>query len=299
MLMNQDQTEYLFVNAGAFLNWWFHGEKITGKALKFFNIYYTNYRKNFYGYIKLAWTDRHQELDDALKILVSKSQIKVLDIGSGTGSVSLYMAGKIKGSGNVVGIDFNKDCLNCARERKKVLETELGLKFNCKFVESDLLTFSPEYKFDLIYLEEALHHMEPRLAVIKKISTLLKENGTLIISEVNAFNPFIQLLLMKRRGLKTVKTITLENGSRLIYGDERIMPARVAIKLFMENRLKVESLRYFRFFSTYMSKLFDHDGARLMKLEEKLVQIMPLARILTLHYNLVLKKDPNLSNSWN
>ena len=132
--------------------------------------------------------------------------------------------------------------------------------------------------------------MEPRLTVARKISSLLRKNGTLIISEVNAYNPFVQVLLFKRRRFKTVKKITLENGSHLIYGNERIIPHRVAITLFTENRLKIKSFRRFRLFSAYLSKLFDHDGTDLMELEKRFIKIAPLSKIFTLHYNLVFQK---------
>ena len=62
------------------------------------------------------------------------------------------MTGKIDPTGYVLGVDFNKDCLNCARERKKVLEEKLKQPLNCEFYESDVLSLPAENRFDLIYL---------------------------------------------------------------------------------------------------------------------------------------------------
>lgn len=277
-------------DSGNFLNWWFEKPRLTAKALDILRSYYSNYERNFNGYLKQVWSDRHLELDMELEVLTDKHDTKILDLGCGTGSVSLYIGYKLQGHGEVLGIDINEDRLFCARERKKVLEREVGFEINCEFRRSNVLCLNKKNKFDLIYLEEVLHHMEPRIEVVKKISDSLKDNGVLVVSEVNAYNPFMQIYLFKKRGFRTIVKRVGEDGEGYLYGVERVIPAREVAKLFGNNNLKVKSLRYFRVAGSKLARVMDKRGLSLMKLEKRLCKIGLLSRIISVHYNIVFQK---------
>ena len=68
----------------------------------------------------------------------------------------------------MLGIDINENRLLCARERLKILENEIRYKLNCKFKNENVLSLNRDEKFDLVYFEESLHHMEPRYKIVKK-----------------------------------------------------------------------------------------------------------------------------------
>ena len=74
------------------MNWWFENEALQGKALQVFNRYYTNYCDDFDGYLSQAWANRHLELDKQIRLFKGKSNVKIMDLGCGTDSVSLYIA---------------------------------------------------------------------------------------------------------------------------------------------------------------------------------------------------------------
>ncbi|MCK4388926.1 MAG: class I SAM-dependent methyltransferase [Desulfobacterales bacterium] len=279
-----------FTDSADFLDWWFQTKRLEGKALHVFNRYYANYRMNFSGYLRLAWADRHLELDREFMTVKEKSGLKVLDLGCGTGSVSLYLACKLQCRGQVLAVDIKKDRLFCAVERKRVLERELGSDINCEFRKSNVLSLNDRDKFDLIYLEEALHHMEPRVEVVKKISNILKDNGILIVSESNAYNPLMQLHLFRQRGLTTIKKGIGEDGEEFLYGVERILPPRVVAKLFRKNGLKMKSLRYFRIAPSKLGLLAGKNGVFLMKTEKTVCKIPVISKIFSVHYNIVLQK---------
>lgn len=285
--MNKTQ-DISFDNSGNFLSWWFETRSLRGKALEVFERYYSNYRSDFNGYLKKAWTERHLELDRELEAIRNASNIKVMDLGCGTGSISLYIAGKLHGKCDVVGVDINEERLFCARERQKVLERSIGLKLGCEFIESDVLSLDNNPKFDLIYLEETLHHLEPRSKVIKKISGLLKSGGILIISEVNAYNPFMQLHLFKRRGLRTVTKKKGKNGQAIMYGVERILTASKVAKLFTAHNMKVMSLRYFRIASSKLGNFLDKRGIDFLNAERRICKTPFLGILFSVHYNMVL-----------
>ena len=278
-------------NSGDFLSWWLKKPRLEAEALRIFNQYYSNYRENFGGYIKQTWADRHLELDRELETIQKSSNVRVMDLGCGTGTLALYCALKVQDKGEVLGVDINGQRLSCAEERKRVLESEIGFKINCEFKEENVLYLEDDDKFDLIYLEETLHHMEPRILVAKKISGLLKDEGALVVSESNAYNPFMQLRLLRKRRINTIKRKLGKDGETYLYGIERIMPPRWVAKLFSDNNLKTRSFRYFRMAPAIWGNLADRRGIDLFKLETRMSKIALFSKIFSVHYNFVFQKE--------
>ena len=281
------KTDISFQSSGDFLNWWFDRKVLDGKALQIFERYYTNYRQDFDGYLSQTWTNRHLELDEEIRALEGKPNVKIMDLGCGTGSVSLYIAGKLGSNSEVLGIDINEDRLLCARERLKVLENEIGSNLNCTFKKENVLSINRDEKFDLVYLEETLHHMEPRCEIFRKISDLIKSDGVLIVSEVNAYNPLMQLHLFMKRGFKTIRNTVGQNGHAFLYGVERIMTPKRVVALFQKNGLLVKSLRYFRVANSKLGKLAGKNDFDIMDIEKVICKIPLVKNLFSIHYNIV------------
>jgi len=170
------------------------------------------------------------------------------------------------------------------------LVKSLGSKIYCEFEKSDVLSISSDEKYDLIFLEETLHHLEPRRRQIAKIKELLSEDGLIVISEVNAYNLPMQVALLKKRGLKTVEKRVKSNGSEYIYGIERIVPARIVKNLFVDGNLRMVSLRYLRIFSSKIAGLLESGGIDLMAIEKTLLRCSLFSRMVSIHYNIVFIK---------
>lgn len=277
-------------SAGDFLAWWFNSKLLIGKPLQVFRRYYSNYYNRFSGYLKDAWSDRHLELEQILSTCAKNRTMKCLDIGCGTGTVALYMAYRLMGRGKVKGVDIKDGRLKCARERKRLMTENLGKKVDCDFIKSDVLSIPSDEKYDLIFLEETLHHLEPRMRQISKIKELLADDGFLIISEVNPYNFAMQISLLKKRGLKTIEKRIEKDGSEYVYGIERIIPARVVKNFFEDGRVRMVSFRYLRVFGSKLGHLLESNAIDLMKIEKALLQCRLLSRIVSVHYNIVFKK---------
>ena len=283
---NQDP----FGDLGSFFEWWLSAGVLKGEASRVFEDYYSNYVKEFEGYLRQTWVDRHVELEQALDALGERRRAKVLDLGCGTGTVSLYCALKLGDRAEVLGVDIKEKRLACARERQAVLEKKFGRRLPCKFELADVRDLASERQFDLIYLEEALHHMEPRLAVCQRIADLLGTGGMLIISEVNAFNPFIQGWFLGKRGFQTIKENRAPKGQKIPYGNERILTANRVIRLFRIQGVRLRSVRYFRIANMGVGKVADDRRINLMKLEKAFCRVPFLPSLLAIHYNVVLSK---------
>ena len=63
---------------------------------------------------------------------------------------------------------------------------------------------------------------------------------------IDAWNPLIQLMLFKRRGLRTVVRKTNADGQQILYGNERILPPIALERGFRRVGIEPVSTRYFR-----------------------------------------------------
>lgn len=109
-----------------------------------------------------------------------KPGLRVLDIGCGGGSFSLYAAGK---GALVKGVDLSERAI--AENAKAAVA--LGLD-NLTFACEDFMTYRDDAVYALVMLNEVLEHLPDDRLALEKIHRLLVENGVLLISvpSVNA-----------------------------------------------------------------------------------------------------------------
>lgn len=91
-------------------------------------------------------------VDEILKLDYKKD--KILDIGCGSGAISLALADNLRKS-QIYGIDISKEAINLSKRNKE----KLNLK-NVKFYESDIFSNVKEKNFDIIvsnppYIDDA------------------------------------------------------------------------------------------------------------------------------------------------
>ena len=152
----------------------------------------------------------------------------------------------------VTGLDLNKARLHAARERRLLLEELSGRPLPCRFVSGSLFDGDLDLggeTFDIVWMEEAFHHLEPRNEVGERIAALLPSGGRVVIAETNALNPLIQLQLLRSRGLPKVLTVTDDRGRAHQYGVERVTSARKLARLFEKAGFETELVRHQRFVS--------------------------------------------------
>lgn len=93
---------------------------------------------------------------------------KVLDLYSGTGTISLILAKKFK---QVIGIEINKDAVKCANENKKINDIK-----NASFICGDVSNNLDKLKADIIVVDP------PRSGLSKKaVDDILKINPNRLI----------------------------------------------------------------------------------------------------------------------
>ena len=239
---NGDEALRAF-DADCLAAWFDLAPQLDDEARRQFERYYAGYFKRFDSYIRHSY-------DRRLEPLLTRvwAGTRVLEVGSGCGSKCLFLASR---RCEVTGIKISKKRLHAARNRQSLLEELQGAPLSCRFVEGSLfdddLSLGGE-PFDVVWMEEAYHHLEPRNRVGIRVADLVSVGGHVVIAETNALNPLVQLQSLRARGLPRVRTFTDGRGRTHEYGVERVTSARRLERLFEKAGFQTELVRHERLF---------------------------------------------------
>ena len=178
-------------------------ERLAGKPIA----YITN-RKDFWKYefevrkdSLIPRPDTELLIEQTLNITKNKSNLRVLDIGVGSGCILLSIL-KEKKDFYGTGIDISKKCITLSKINASRLQLTDKVKFfnsdvdNFNIGKYDLIISNPPYikKLELRYLDRDIINFEPKLAldggldglsvirkVINKSSELIKKDGKFIL----------------------------------------------------------------------------------------------------------------------
>jgi len=201
----------------------------------------------------------------------------------GTATESLWMA--MQGA-EVTGVEPHMPYVRVARARQAVLERALGRALPLTMLTRSVLELDPGEGFEIVWMEQTFHHLEPREAMVAHIAELLRPGGRLIIAEANGLNPLLQAQLFRQRGFRTLGTIPGPDGEPIPYGFERVLSARRLVRHLRGAGLVDVEAEHFRLLPAH--PLFD----RLFALEKRLSPLAP--RLAHTHYNVTARKPPRL-----
>lgn len=272
MITNSKPLSSRFSNIADWLNWWLSHPVLSEATQKTFNKYYFSFKSNFSRYIQ-----DHYQSQIAEAMACVKPGAKVLEVGCGCGTESLWFA--LNGA-SVVGMDLETNRLAVAKERRDYINQHIQ-PIDAEFVEQNIFNVAPSGDFDMIWMEQAFHHIEPREQLPAQLSALLKPGGSIVISEANAYNPLMQLQLFKIRGFKTIVEYTDTHGTKHVYGNERISTAHRISKLFAKAGFETTCVKHFRVLPNFK-------GVQYVAWIDKLIPhwLLPMYS----HFNIVLKK---------
>lgn len=225
-----------------FLNEWLVWKYLKWESQNILEKYYASY----------LWMKQYQSkhYSNRLKEIIniiwkSNNKLDILDYWSWTWTESLFFASL---GANVFWVDYyEEDLLNVAIERKVVYEKLMNQKINLEFQCQNLdQMFDHQKKYDIIWLNEAFHHIEPREKFIELIPHLLKKWWRIIIAEPNAYNIINQIFFFKHRWFKTIWKTIWNNWEEIIFWDERIIFPYKLRQTFKNIWIETQSERYFR-----------------------------------------------------
>lgn len=260
---------------GDFLALWLRVELLPPPLQQVFDVHYGSFKKRFPPCMREFYASQTREL---MALVQAMPGCRMLEVGAGCGTESLWAA--MRGA-RVLGIDIRADRVAVARARQAVVEGAIGAALDCRFEVRSLLDAEPA-QFDVLWLEQAVHHLEPRERALDRIVELLAPGGYLVVSEANASNPLLQLQLFLRRGWKTVGTLVDAAGRAHPYGNERVLRAGTLVRELARRGMREQGLRWFRVFPNL-------PGFDLLRGLEGALERPSLAPLLT-HYNYVGRK---------
>jgi len=125
-----------------------------------------------------------------LNSCLSKKVKNILDIGCGSGTISLYLASK---GYSVKGIDISRAAINTCKDSANNMDLK-----NVKFEILEFPKKIPTGKYDLIFFSEVIEHLPNDEIALKKIHKLLSANGTLFLSTPSKNAPLYKLGFAKK-----------------------------------------------------------------------------------------------------
>ncbi|MEP7348380.1 MAG: methyltransferase domain-containing protein [Sphingorhabdus sp.] len=259
-------------NISDFLQYWFDNNELADEDQRVFEKYYEKYRKDFNPYLRHHFAQQTLEIGNSIR---RKRAPRLLEIGTGCGTEALWFA--LLGA-EVTTIDLKPERLAVARARRDWLERKIGRSLNIKFVEASIFEFQSEALFDLVWMEQAYHHIEPREELAPLLFKLLGPNGECHISEANAWNPMLQAQLFSIRGFRTKGVFYDNQGKRHPYGDERITTPFALRRTLLKAGFWSAKSRNFRLLPSSNPPLW------WLKVEAAILVILPAA---STHYNVI------------
>ncbi len=145
--------------------------------------------------------------------------VRVLDAGAGFGTYALLFAAA---GAEVVGADLRPDRLEVAAARVAACRARLGLALPVRFVRSDL-TQPWDSDFDLVWVYNALSHIDPLERFLDETRRHLRPAGVLAIGDINGAHPG-HLRRLSRLRDEVHQEYVAPDGQRSPYAVERTFP---------------------------------------------------------------------------
>lgn len=153
-------------------------------------------------------------------LITARKRPRILDAGCGMGVESTFFASL---GAEVVGVDLNLDYLEIARKRVQAFQQRVDPGLEVELRAQSVFDVGEHDAYDLIWVKEAISHIDPAEEFVVKAGDLLRSNGELIISEANGSCPLIALHTVLGRGL-TWRSTVLDpaTGRQIPFAMERV-----------------------------------------------------------------------------
>ena len=144
---------------------------------------------------------------------------RVLDAGSGFGTYSMLFAAA---GAEVLGVDLRPDRLDVAGQRLEHCRQSLGLDLPVRYERADL-TAPWTGDFDLVWVYNALSHIDPLERFLEEVRRHLRPLGVLVVGDINGAHPGHLRRLSDLRE-EVHQEYVAPDGSRHRYAVERTFP---------------------------------------------------------------------------
>jgi SAM-dependent methyltransferase len=166
--------------------------------------------------------------------LAARRAPRVLDAGSGFGTFSMLYASV---GAEVVGVDLRPDRLDAAERRLAFHRERTGIDLAVRYQRGDLTREWPG-TFDLVWVYNALSHIDPLDPFIAGARDHLRPGGVLVVGDINGAHPEHLARLATLRE-EVHQTYVAPDGERHAYAVERPFPPGELRRIMERNGLRV------------------------------------------------------------
>ncbi len=160
---------------------------------------------------------------------------RVMDAGTGFGTYSMLYAAV---GGDVVGADLRPDRLDAAEKRLAFHREQTGETLPVRYDRADL-TREWDGDYDLVWVYNALSHIDPLEAFLAQVRKHLVQGGVLVIGDINGAHPEHLARLQALRGDAVHQEYVAPDGQRHAYAVERPFPPAEIRQIFAANGLRM------------------------------------------------------------
>ena len=160
---------------------------------------------------------------------------RVMDAGSGFGTYSMLYASV---GAEVVGADLRPDRLDAAEKRLEFHRRATRTTLPVRYVRADL-TREWDAKYDLVWVYNALSHIDPLEGFLEQVRTHLEPGGVLVVGDINGAHPEHLARLNELRGENVHQEYVAPDGQRHAYAVERPFPPAEIRQIFADNGLRM------------------------------------------------------------
>lgn len=166
--------------------------------------------------------------------IAGREHARVLDAGSGFGTYSMLYAAV---GGSVTGADLRPDRLDAAEKRLAFHRESTGRALDVRYVRADL-TREWDGDYDLVWVYNALSHIDPLEAFLARVRAHLRPGGVLVVGDINGAHPeHLARLATVRESVH--QEYVAPDGERHAYAVERPFPPRDIRTIFEQNGLRM------------------------------------------------------------
>lgn len=191
------------------------------------------------------------------KYIPEKSTKEILDIGSGAGSLSFYLAAR---GNHVIGIDISTKAIEESKKSSKILNLK-----NISFLRASFPdTRDLGKKFDAVIFTEVIEHLEDDKLALRRINELLKKNGLLFLSTPSINAPLHKMGLtrkfdkevghLRRYTLPQLKNLLKDSDFKII---QSVKTEGIIRNFLFVNPYAGKLVRYINFFASDLTTILD------------------------------------------
>ena len=166
--------------------------------------------------------------------LAARERPRVMDAGSGFGTYAMLYAAV---GAEVTGADLRPERLDAAERRLQFYRESTGRTLRVQYARADL-TREWDAPVDLVWVYNALSHIDPLEAFLRAVRDHLNPGGVLVVGDINGAHPEHQRRLARLRS-EVHQEYVAPDGQRHAYAVERTFTPREMRAVMEENGLRV------------------------------------------------------------